>query len=431
MYNDAAVQQRIRAFVRRLGALKGDGPMTTANTGTASYIAGTFFRGLIDDTVALSPWMKAGANIVEVDPGQESIQAQNFDDARWVGIAAGDEGDPTAFDATVRPTSREVLFQTQHHAMQLSITYQDQKKARARLGTDLRRQSEEGFARALGNNLARTWIRGDTTSADPSLNLVNGLRIRAAAQGRVTSLAQNVGGVLVARAFNPDLIFPQAAQAMPVGRRSNMLRWYAHPDLWLRYGEWLSNMGTVERVRDRVAEEAMSGQLTVKPQGYAPLQVPQWPADEGPQGAPDAVNDDGDGTITLRVNVVLPDINDYSGRRVRVTYLTNGQFEDLVVVQNALGPYAGLNSIETAGALGQPAAAIDVVAAHYRVEVIDETSVLLMNPRAALLLMDNVMLAFKKFDAIGLNFDTIVHAFIDCQLLQPDAVVLLTGFWLP
>jgi len=422
MNHDAA---RIQEFAKRLRSLKGDGPMTTLNTGTASFINGTFFRGLMDDTVSLSKWLRAGAHMIEVDPGQESIQVGNWDDVRWTHIPDADEGDPTAFDATVRPTYREVLIACQHMGMEMELSMRNQKKVKARLNADLRRESEVGFATALGNNMARSFIRGDVTSADPSLNGFDGLRVRAAAQGRVVSLADNVGGVLVATAFDPNTAFQTALLQMPEGLRTDKLRWYGHNNLWLEWMRWLQASGTAERTRDGLARDALVDGVIPPANGYLPLQIPQWPADEGPQGVPDAVADDGDGTMTIRVNVILPDLNDYSGRRVRVTYLPNGEFENLTVAQ----PVVGQNAVETAGSLGQPAAALDVVAANYTVEVIDETTLMLVDPYNCLLPVENEMLAIKSFEGRGLTYNDIVHAFMDSRLLRPDAVVLLTGIW--
>jgi hypothetical protein len=391
--------------------------------GTATLINGTRFRGLMDDTLSLSQWLRYGVHFMEVDVGATSLQVQNFDNARWQHVPDAQDGDP-GFDATRRPTYREVAFNPQHFVMELEVNLRAQRKARSWLNADLDRVSEEGFARGLGNNLARSVVLGDTTSADDSLNGFDGIYVHAQAQGRTLSLATNVGGVLVASAFDPDVLFWQAMRRMPDGLRSGRLRWYGHSDLWIQWARWLSNSGTDQRYRDGLAEQALTQGKAPGPMGYPLLSIPDWPHEEGPQAVPTAVADDGDGTMTVRVATVLPDANDYTGRRVRVRLVATGAFEDLTVVR-----VGGQNQALTAGSLGQ--AVISVVAADYLVEVIDETAVMLADPFGILLPVENEIQVYRDFDIRGLNKGLVAHAYCDQRLLRPDGVVLVTGIFLP
>jgi len=412
----------IQAWMARRRAEKGSGPTTVQNFGTGTLINGTRFRGLLDDTVSTAKWFRHGVHMVEVDPGQQNLQIENWEAVRWQHIPDGSEGDPN-FDATVEPALREVSIDTKHHVLEMQIGKRAQRKAKAWLNADLQRQRELGFATAFGNNMARTMVRGDTTSADPSLNAYNGIYVNAQAQGRTLNLASNVGGVMVAQAFTPE-VFWEALKLLPEGLRSQMLRWYANDLLWIEWARFLSNTDTNERLRDQIAEDALINGIIKGPINRPGLSIPDWPADDGPSADPTAVVDDGDGTMTVRVASILPDATDHSGRRVRVTLDSTGAYEDLRVTRSG-----GQNIVETAGALGQ--AVISAVAADYTVKVIDETSIVLANPFGILGLIENEVEVYRTFDERGLNHGTIAHTWTDQRLLRPDAVVFVNGIYLP
>ena len=146
--------------------------------------------------------------------------------------------------------------------------------------------------------------------------------------------------------------------------------------------------------------------------------------DEGPSGTPDSVVDDADGTLTARVNVILPDTTSRAGRRVRITYELSGAYEDLTVAR-----VAGQNVVNSAGDLGQTV--ISGTASNYTVEVIDETSIMLADPFGVLMPVVNNVRVYKDFDARGEAFADIAHMDLTANLLRPDAVVYVNGFYLP
>jgi len=410
--------------LERRRAAKAAGPVTSQNAGTATVLAGQKFRGLMDDTIAQSQWLRYGVHIVSVDPGTTIIPIRNFDGVRWRFLPAADEGNPN-FDATVLPTDREVAFTPAHAAIEIRHTRTAQQRYKSLLGSDLRRSDEKGLATAFGNNLARAVIRGDVTSTDTSLNGITGFYNRAQAQGQTLDLSDNVGGVAVARPFDPDELFWRALQVMPVGLRTPRLRWYANPDLWIQWGRWLANSGTQERNRDEIAKKALIDGAVDGPIGRPGLSIPDWPNDDGPTAAANTAIDDGDQTLTIGVANVLPNVNSYAGRRVRVMYTPTQVSEDLAVVRTA-----GANLVETVGALGQ-VGALDVVPANYSAKVIDETSLAVADPFGVLLAMENVVRAYRTFNERSEATGLIVHADLDHRLLRPDAVVFVSGFYVP
>ena len=409
---------------KRRRSRKAAGAITTGNFSTSSVVNGVRFRQLLDDTVATSQWLRGGVHMLAVDPGVTKIPVNNWENVRWQHRPDDTEGDG-GFDATVRPASREVDINAQHYVMEMSLGKRAKRRAAALIpGTDLQRSGEIGFARAFGNNLARTVVRGDTGSADTSLKGITGLWLRSQQEARSYSFAQSVGGVMVAQQFDPDQAFLAAYELLPEGLRSERLRWYANDRLWTQYGRWVGNSGTSERFRDEEARRAYFDAQARTPLGRSGLSVPDWPADEGPSANAGGITDNGDGTLTARVNGVLPDANSYAGRRVRLTKKSSGVSEDLTVQR-----VNGQNVVTTTGSLSQ--AAISVVAADYTTKVIDETSLLLADPFGILLAMENQVEVYRSFNVKALTADTVAHALIDVRLLRSDAIARTDGIYLP
>lgn len=403
-------------------ALKGSGPQTSANSGGPLLIAGRSFTKLMDETASVSQWLGKGMRLVPVETGQETIELQDFGDQYWTGVDPSTEGDPNT-EGRVTPDSREVSVATGHYVFEVATTRKAARRIKAKTGSDLIAVTDEGFKRQLGNNFARTAILGDLNSTDPSLNQSDGLVVRAQ-RGEITviDLSDNVGGVAVARAFDPDTVFHRASDELPEAFQGNC-RWYGNKKLWSRYARWLSNSGTTERMRDAMAADALTQQMAPGPLGYPLLSVPQWPTTDGASGTPDAIVLPGGGVIRARVNVVLPDTNSYAGRRVRLTLIANAAFEDCTVYRNG-----GQNLIQTTGALAQ--AVISGNAAAYTVKVIDESSVMLTDPNNCLLIVEDKLRVYRQFDGRSETLSRMVHADMGGQFLKPEAGVLITGFYL-
>lgn len=412
------------AALARRRATKGAGPITAGNAGTSTLIAGRMFRAMISETIALSAWLKTGMRFVEVAPGTTQVDFHDLTSARWTHVPEVNEGDED-IDTSVEPSYRNIQIACGHFAMELQMSTRAQRRIAAMTGTDMLAALQRDFATALGNNIARTALLGDLSSTDPSLKGCDGIYTRAqAGECRLVDLSQTVGGVQVAPPLDPSTLFFRAMDELPEQYRVGALRWYGATGLWLRWAQWLANSGTDERFRDGVAQDALLDGKVRGPMGYGLLGLPFWPTTDGPSADPTSVVDDMDGTATIRVATVLPDANDYTGRRVRVTLKATGSYEDLVVARSG-----GQNLVYSAGAFGQ--VVISANAAHYTVKVIDESSLLLTSPNNLLLAMENQIEVFQDFKIRARRKDIVAHADMDTGIVQGERAVLIKGFHLP
>jgi len=407
-------------FARLVNAHKAAGPMTAGNSGGARMLTGRRFVALLNETVNRSNVLRHGCRMATIAPGQSTIDFLNFDGQFWQHVP--EDGDAIAVSR--EPTYREVDVDPGHYKMDLELTRYAQRRVQSLTGSDLKAQAREGFKAAFGNSMARTLINGDKTSSDSGLNGSDGICTRAEAGGmQIVDLSQVIGGVRVAQSYDATKIYPRALEALERPFRSKALRLYTPPDEIIHYGNWKQAQ---HPSADTLVKQILDNGMTAGPWGMPVVEVDHWPELIGPNGAPTAVVDDGDGTMTVRVATILPDAYDAGAdnRRVRITLKATGAYELCTVAH-----VGGQNLIYTTGALGQTV--ISAVASDYDVQVADERSLILSDPNNLVLALADQILALAALDSDKPSEITKVHCWMDSVIVRPEAAVLLKGYFYP
>lgn len=388
---------------------------TTADLAGDHVMNHTQVESMVDLTVSQSGWLSSVSVKLR---GQRAgtIPRLSLNDTVTEGV------DENA-GATVasRPDLDEVDYNCRKFQATWYLTLEDIGEARASGEADFDGKVRRAFGKAMGNDMARWFLRGDTSLAATSrenrlLRQRDGILVQARARANYRTTTR---GTTWTRT-----VYPAMKRRMPaIYKDDPNLRWFLPSDLDEDFTNSLMNLGDGAALRD----QALTERRRYAPMGIPPVLVPQWPTDQGfatlngSTAAADTVTDNGDGTATFRVNTVLGGYAaGNAGRVIRVTCDATGQYEDLTVED-----VGGHNVATTAGSLGQ--GSISTTAADYTLDLADCTGAMLTNPANLFLVLCRNIRAYRKFEQEAERWRVDVYYEADAGIFQPDALVLQEG----
>jgi hypothetical protein len=273
------------------------------------------------------------------------------------------------------------------------------------------------IAKGLRQDMSKLVFRGDTTLPGTSrlnrlLHTQDGL-LKLADSGQVIDKSGKGLG---------DGMFSVMEDAMPEEfHDADNLKWIFNSKV---DATWRLMLGLDRKtgIGDTVVT---TGGNNLTPSGIPKLISNSIPRNMGPSGTPDSITDD-TGNLIARVNALLPDATDSTGRRVKITYKPTGVSETLTVSYDG----SSHNIITTVGMLGQDA--VDTTAANYTIQIQDETACFLMNPKGlAMVVTNNDWEAYREFNVQLRAWVLTFYYNVAVLLPQPESVVYLKRLSLP
>ena len=321
--------------------------------------------------------------------------------------------DPTP--VAKRPDTAKVEYSCKKFKSEYYIDYEtlEEYAATPELGDFEARMAQE-FAVKWGNDRADIIMNSDntldaSTSRNRMLRMIDGVQKQLAganiynAQGK--KWGQGVWAVMQAY--------------MPEEYRNDPNLHYIYNDLIdLLWHNSLTNVNTGERMRSALGDSVIASETKVKPLGKPQLIIPQLSANQGVTPvAPTSVVDDGDGTMTIRVNTILADATDSTGRRVKVIFKQTGKEEVCTVSRNG----SNQNIIGTVGSLGQDT--ISTTASDYTVSQNDETNIVYGNPKGIYEIICNQVRSYREYNKDADRFEITMYFRMDVLLPIPGVFV--------
>jgi len=389
---------------------------TTTDLATDSFMNQAQVEALVDLTVSQSSWLSA-----------VSVKLRNQRSGTIPRLVIGDvvtEGVAENAGATIAtsPDTDEVAYNCAKFQATWYLTLEDIGEARAAGEADFDGTVRRAFAKAMGNDMARWFLRGDT-SLDAASRLNRLLRQRdgilVQARSGANYLTTTLGSTWGRN------VYPAMLRQLPTAYKDDPeLRWFLPPMLDEDFVYSLQNLGDGAALRD----EALIQRRRYSPMGISPILVPQWPTDQGfdtvsgSTADADAVADDGDGTLTATVTTLFGGYvaGFATGRQVKITCVATGQSETLAVVDTGAA-----FTIASVGSLGQ--STISVVASEYTLDLADMTGQILTNPRNMFLVLCRSIRAYRKFEQESERWRIDVFYEGDAGIFNDDAMVFQEG----
>lgn len=388
---------------------------TTADLQGDQFMNQPQVEALVDLTVSQSAWLSA-----------LTVKLRNQRSGTIPRMVIGDvvtEGVNENGGATIAtsPDMSEVPYTCAKFQATWYLTLEDIGEARAAGEIDFDGAVRRAFAKAMGNDMARMALRGDTSIAGTSrlnrlLNRTDGVLKKA--RGSARYLQTTYGST-----WNRSVYAAMHRQMPDAYKDDPDLRWLLPPKLDEDFVYAMQNLGAGAALQD----QALVQRRRYAPMGVEPLLVPQWPTDQGfatlagSTSDADAIVDDGDGTLTATVDSLFGGYSaSHAGRIVRITCGATGQSEDLVatVVGGAL-------KIMTSGSLGQ--STISTTASEYTLDLADCTGQILTNPRNLFLVLCRQFRSYRKFEQESERWRVDVFYEAATGIFNPDALVLQEG----
>lgn len=417
MDNQALFDQAGEALAR-MGVSKS---LTPTVMSTDSLAAGQFMNRaqveqLVDLTVNQSAWLAScGVRLRSSRSGE--LPKASLTDVVTEGVAEN-----AMATVSTHVDTDHVEYACKKYQATFFLTVEDIREAAASGESQFEPKIMAMFGKAMGNDMARAALRGDTT-LDASTRLNRLLRQR---DGWLKKLRASANLIQTTRgsAFAKELFFAMLGRMPEVYRDDPDLRFLIPSLIDLK---WQETIAAYAATGSALGDQQLITRDRKTPAGIPQLIVPQIPTDQGfaictgSTADPDVVTDDGDGTITIEVSAALGGYSaSHAGRRVRVTYEGTGESEVLTVYN--LG---GDNLVATAGSLGQ--VTISETEADYTIDLADLGSTILTNPKNLFLVLCDKVRAYRRFEQEGERWRVDVFYESDFGLFNPDAAVIADG----
>lgn len=406
----------------RMGVSKALTPtvQTTDSVATGDFMNRKQVQQLVDLTVNQSQWL--GACSVKLVNGKSGeLPRLNIGDIVTEGVE--ENGGETV---STHPDTDNIEYSTRKFKATWFVTREAIREAMASGESNFDGKMQAAFAKAMGNDLARVALRGDTT-LDTSSRENRLLRRR---DGWLKRLRASANRVTTDRgeAWAMDAFWRALADMPEIYRDDSELRWLMPSILDTK---WQELVAAYAAQGSTLGERALTQRNRITPTGIPQLITPQIPTDAGfaitdsATADPDTVVDDGDGTITLTVDTALGGAAaGNAGRRVRVTYEGTGESEVCTVTWEG-----GANKVHTTGSLGQ--GTISTTASAYTLDLADLTSFILTNPKNLVVVMCDQVRAYRKFEQEHERWRVDVYYEADFPVFNEDAAVIVDGVIVP
>lgn len=406
-----------RAGVRK--ALTPEVP-TTDSLATGEFMDRTQVERLVDLTVGQSGWLSA-VTLRMRNQRAGQIPRMVISDV----VTEGVDENAGATIAT-HPDTDKVDYACTKYQATWYLTYEDIREAAASGEPAFEAKVRAAFAKAMGNDMARAALRGDT-ALDASTRLNRLLRKN---DGWLKLLRANAHRSTTTRGstFTTDL-FPALIASIPEEFRDDAaLRWFMSSLLDL---EWTTSIVDTAAAGSALGDTAKISRRRFTPFGIDQLLLPQMPTDlgfatlSGSAADADGVVDDGDGTLTATVDTLFGGYAaGNAGRQVKITCDATGQSETLTVANSG-----GHHILSSAGSLGQ--AVISAVPADYTLDLADCTPVILGNPINLFVVLCDQIRAYRKWEQEYERWRIDVYYEADFGVFNHDAMAMQDGVVAP
>lgn len=416
----AEADEVIKGFGARGIAGKTD-VVTSANFQPGDLMTQRQAHRLVDLTVQESAILGTVTN-VKKDQRAGSIPKVDFN--RPVAQKATEAQPGTV---TSSPDTDALDYRCQKLQATLFLSLESIREAKATGEPDFENKIRRGFARALGNDIARLAFQGDTTlvpnSAENRLLYTLDGWLKQARNGRAIRHTTARGAE-----FAPSLLFTMKRRMPRRYRSSPQNRWMIESLVDLA---WRENRATAgDTSGSGSGDKALTTAGAIPMLGEESLRVPQLPTDlgyatlSGSTAAADNVATSGSG-IAFRVNSALgAAAAGNAGRIVRITCIATGESEEVVVTWDTTN-----NVATTAGTLGQ--GSVSTTAADYTIDLADCTPVLYGNPANLFLVWCDQIRSYSKIEQEAERLRLDVFLELDAGIFEPQALVMQDGLALP
>lgn len=393
---------------------------TTDTLATGQFMDRAVVERLVDLTVSQSGWLSATSVLLRSQRKGEIPQ-----------IAINDvvtEGVPENGGKTIstHPDTDHAAYQTKKFQATWYLTVEDLRESRASGEPDFDGKVRRAFAKAMGNDMARASLRGDT-SLDSSSRLNRLLRqqdgwlkkIRAHGHRATTTYGS---------AFDVGVFYALQGMLPEQFRDDPDLRWFMPS---LLDTAWSKSLGAYAADGLPFAANALMNRERWTPLGIPQLIAPQLPTDQGfaqlngTTSVSEDVDDTGSGNITAQCDALLGGYSTANnGRKVKITCIATGQSETRPITSTG-----GTNIITTVGSLGQ--SSISETAADYTLDVADTAPIILCNPANLFVVFCSEVRAYRKFEQEAERWRIDVYYEADFGLFNPDAIAMHDGVVVP
>lgn len=409
----------------RMGVAKALSPTvpTTDSLASGEFMNRKQVDGLIDLTVSQNGWLSA-VSLIRRSQRAGEIPRLVINDIVTEG--ASENGGGTV---ATHPDTSNIEYMTKKFQSTWYLTIEDIREARASGDANFDATVRRAFAKAMGNDMARAALRGDTSLAATSREN----RLLRQRDGWLKKLRANANRATTAdgKAYSRTLWNAMMGLMPDEFAEDPDLRWFIARKLDMAWSEELAGYGASAGLAS--GGEQLTERQRRTPLGIPQLIVPQMPTSLGRATLtttttvnPNTVVDDTDGTMTITVTALFS--GGYAaanaGRKVKVTFTATGQSETLDVINDG-----GAHKIETTGSLGQ--GSISTTASGYTIDFADCTSAILTNPKNLAVVLCDQIRAHRKFEQEFERFRTDVFWEADFLVYNPDAAVVHDGIVAP
>lgn len=316
----------------------------------------------------------------------------------------------------VAPATDRVSYNCKKFRSDLIILHEELREARRLSIADFENKLVDMWTTKLANDLTRIAVQSDdsldeSTAENRMLRAFDGLLV----QTDTDSTVIDVAGAGFAKGIFDILIDNIDSEY----ENDPNLQWIMNTRVNNRWMTSLSKLGTA------LGDTVLTGGGQFSPHGKPKIICPYIPDTLGSSGTPDAVADDGDGTMTIKVNTISGgQAEANAGRTIKVTFTNTGLSEILT------STWSGADVIiQTSGALGQDT--ISTTTSLYTVKIHDETTVMLMNPLGLILVLCDAWRSTREYNK---DFDRIeITTYLEADEIIPikEAITKLTGMKAP
>lgn len=417
-----------RDLLKRAGeALDGMGvkALTPTVPTTSSLAVGDFMdrsqvERLVDLTVSQSAWLSAVSMRIRNQRSGE-IPRLELNEVVTEGVGENDPASPTT-----HPDTSQITYNCGKFKSTWYLTHEAIREAAASGEPDFEGKTRAAFAKAMGNDMARVALKGDT-SLDSSTRLNRLLRKRDGWLKQIRAAA-NRATTTYGSAWSVNAYYSLQALLPQEYRDDPDLRWFMPSLLDLAWSEHLS--GTSAGVGSALGDAAKIERRRFTPAGIPQLIIPQMPDDQGfatlngSAVAADAITSPSS-NVRAQVDSLFGGYSStHVGRRVTITCDATGQSETVVVTESGGALYA-----TTSGGLGQ--STISTTAGDYTLDVADCASMVLGNPLNLFVVLCDQIRAYKKFEQEAERWRIDVYWEADFGVFQPDALAIQDGIVRP
>jgi hypothetical protein len=396
---------------------------TTATMASGEFMDRKAVEHLVDLGVSQSAWLSAVSLKLR---SQRKGEVPRIQINEVVTEGVEENGNSTI---STHPDTSNVSFECKKYQSTWYITHESVREAAASGEPDYDNKVRGAFAKAIGNDMARAGLLGDT--ALPATTRLNRLLRQRDGWLKQIRTGGNVFQTTRGSAFAWSL-FPALLGNMPEEFADDAdLRFLISSKIDLGLTNLLATANSGPAAGSELSDRAATQRKRFEAMGIPPLILPQMPTTlgfdtlAGSAVDADSVADDADGTLTALVDTLLGAYAaGNAGRRVKITHDTTGESETLTVTDESSHNY-----IHSVGSLGQ--SSISTTASDYTVDVADCTSALLSNPVNLGLVLCDKMRAYRKFEQEAERWRIDVYWEADFIVHNLEATVLQDGIVTP